>query len=81
MVLEADESDRSFLRFEPEIAVVTNIEIDHHTTYSSLGDLERAFDEFLALVPETARRSSGSGSRSGFARARARSRTGSKRES
>ena len=52
LVLEADESDRSFLRFEPEIAVVTNIEIDHHTTYSSLGDLERAFDEFLALVPE-----------------------------
>jgi UDP-N-acetylmuramate--alanine ligase len=52
LVLEADESDRSFLRFEPEIAIVTNIEIDHHTTYSSLGDLERAFDEFLALVPE-----------------------------
>jgi UDP-N-acetylmuramate--alanine ligase len=52
MVLEADESDRSFLRFKPEVVVVTNIEIDHHTTYSSVGDLERAFDEFLALVPE-----------------------------
>jgi UDP-N-acetylmuramate--alanine ligase len=52
LVLEADESDRSFLRLAPEIAVVTNVEIDHHTTYASVGDLERAFDEFLALVPE-----------------------------
>jgi UDP-N-acetylmuramate--L-alanine ligase/undecaprenyldiphospho-muramoylpentapeptide beta-N-acetylglucosaminyltransferase len=55
LVLEADESDRSFLRFEPEIAVVTNVEIDHHTTYSSLGALETAFDEFLALIPEDGR--------------------------
>jgi UDP-N-acetylmuramate--alanine ligase len=47
-VVEADESDRSFLRLAPEIAVVTNVELDHHATYGSLGDVEEAFVEFLA---------------------------------
>ena len=47
LVVEADESDRSFLALSPEIAVVTNIELDHHTTYASLGELEDAFAEFL----------------------------------
>jgi UDP-N-acetylmuramate--alanine ligase len=46
-VIEADESDRSFLRLAREVAVVTNVELDHHATYASLGELERAFDEFL----------------------------------
>ncbi|MEY2516027.1 MAG: UDP-N-acetylmuramate--alanine ligase, partial [bacterium] len=40
LVVEADESDRSFLRLAPEIAVVTNIELDHHTTYGSHAELE-----------------------------------------
>ena len=47
LVVEADESDRSFLQLAPEIAVVTNIELDHHTTYPSRAELERAFAEFL----------------------------------
>jgi UDP-N-acetylmuramate--alanine ligase len=47
LVVEADESDRSFLELETEIAVVTNIELDHHTTYASLGELEAAFAQFL----------------------------------
>jgi UDP-N-acetylmuramate--alanine ligase len=47
LVVEADESDRSFLRLAPEIAVVTNIELDHHTTYASHAELERAFAQFL----------------------------------
>jgi UDP-N-acetylmuramate--alanine ligase len=47
-VIEADESDRSFLALEPEVAVVTNIELDHHSTYASLRDLEQAFAEFAA---------------------------------
>jgi UDP-N-acetylmuramate--alanine ligase len=47
-VLEADESDRSFLKLAREVAVVTNIELDHHATYRSLGELEEAFDEFVA---------------------------------
>jgi UDP-N-acetylmuramate--alanine ligase len=47
LVVEADESDRSFLRLRPEIAVVTNIEIDHHASYPSHADLEQAFAQFL----------------------------------
>jgi len=47
LVVEADESDRSFLELEPEIALVTNIELDHHTTYASRVELERAFGNFL----------------------------------
>ena len=47
LVVEADESDRSFLELAPEIAVVTNIELDHHTTYASHVELEQAFADFL----------------------------------
>ncbi len=48
VVAEADESDASFLRLRPEIAVVTNVEMDHHTRWGSLAELHRAFREFLA---------------------------------
>jgi UDP-N-acetylmuramate--alanine ligase len=49
IVVEADESDRSFLKVErPEVAVVTNVEVDHHSTYSGQLDVERAFDEWVA---------------------------------
>jgi len=51
IVVEADESDRSFLRLEPEVAVVTNVELDHHATYHSLAEVEQAFAEFAAPVP------------------------------
>ena len=47
LVVEADESDRSFLRLSAEVAVVTNVELDHHTTYASHAELELAFAEFL----------------------------------
>ncbi len=47
LVVEADESDRSFLKLAPEISLVTNIELDHHTTYASLADLEHAFASFV----------------------------------
>jgi UDP-N-acetylmuramate--alanine ligase len=47
LVVEADESDRSFLKLRSEIAVVTNIELDHHTTYGSHAELEQAYAEFL----------------------------------
>ena len=50
MVVEADESDRSFLNFEPEIAVLTNVELDHHSTYASELEVRAAFDQFLASV-------------------------------
>src|SRR5215213_8847925 len=45
-VIEADESDRSFLKLGREVAVVTNVELDHHSTYSRLSELEDAFAEF-----------------------------------
>jgi UDP-N-acetylmuramate--alanine ligase len=47
-VIEADESDRSFLKLGRDVAVVTNIELDHHATYANLGQLEEAFEEFAA---------------------------------
>ncbi len=47
LVVEADESDRSMLLLNVEIAVVTNVELDHHTTYGSLAELRTAFAEFL----------------------------------
>jgi UDP-N-acetylmuramate--alanine ligase len=50
MVVEADESDRSFLNFEPEVAVLTNIELDHHSTYASELEVRAAFGKFLATA-------------------------------
>ena len=47
-VIEADESDRSFLKLARDVAVVTNVELDHHSTYPSVLALEEAFAEFAA---------------------------------
>ncbi len=47
LVVEADESDRSMLSLDVEIAVLTNVELDHHATFDSLGELREAFREFL----------------------------------
>jgi UDP-N-acetylmuramate--alanine ligase len=52
LVVEADESDRSLLKLAPRIAVVTNAELDHHATYSSLRDVEDTFRAFLGLASE-----------------------------
>jgi UDP-N-acetylmuramate--alanine ligase len=49
-VIEADESDRSFLKLGRDVAVVTNVELDHHATYANLGELEEAFEEFAAAA-------------------------------
>ena len=48
LVVEADESDRSFLKLARDVAVITNVELDHHATYRSLRELEEAFGEFAA---------------------------------
>jgi UDP-N-acetylmuramate--alanine ligase len=48
IVIEADESDRSLLRFDPEVAVLTNAELDHHSTYRSRLELEDIFRTFMA---------------------------------
>jgi len=46
VVAEADESDGSFLRLQPEVAVITNVEMDHHTHWGSLAALHTAFRDF-----------------------------------
>lgn len=46
VVAEADESDASFLDLKPEIAIVTNIEMDHHSRWGSIGELRSAFARF-----------------------------------
>ncbi len=46
VVAEADESDASFLRLRPEVAVVTNVELDHHSRWSSRAELLEAFRAF-----------------------------------
>jgi UDP-N-acetylmuramate--alanine ligase len=46
-VAEADESDGSFLDLSPEVAVVTNLEMDHHSRWGSLADLTEAFRRFV----------------------------------
>ncbi len=51
IVLEADESDRSFLLLSPTIAVVTNIEPDHLDHYRDLEDIQNAFLIFINKVP------------------------------
>jgi len=50
VVAEADESDGSFLRLDPDVAVVTNVEMDHHSHWGSLAELHRAFRKFLEPV-------------------------------
>jgi len=51
LVAEADESDGSFLKMKPTIAVVTNIDREHLDHYRDLGEIQDAFVEFLSLVP------------------------------
>jgi UDP-N-acetylmuramate--alanine ligase len=51
MVAEADESDRSFLKLFPTVAVVTNIDREHLESYGSFADLQQAFVDFANKVP------------------------------
>lgn len=52
LVTEADESDGSFLYYEPLISIVTNIEPDHMDYYGTEENLKKTFVEFLKKVPE-----------------------------
>jgi UDP-N-acetylmuramate--alanine ligase len=55
LVVEGDESDRSAFALRPRIAVVTNVELDHHAAYGSTAELQAAIDEWLVEVPEVVR--------------------------
>jgi UDP-N-acetylmuramate--alanine ligase len=51
LVVEGDESDRSIGLLRPEIAVVTNVELDHHAAFASTAELQAFFDAWLAAAP------------------------------
>ncbi|MGA3187727.1 MAG: UDP-N-acetylmuramate--L-alanine ligase [Bryobacteraceae bacterium] len=51
LVVESDESDGSFLKLAPIVAIVTNIDREHLDHYSGLGEIRRAFAEFVGKVP------------------------------
>jgi len=52
LVVEADESDRSLLSLEVEIALLTNVELDHHAAYGSLAEVREVFRRFLVAPPQ-----------------------------
>jgi UDP-N-acetylmuramate--alanine ligase len=51
MVVEADESDRSFLMLTPTFAIVTNIDREHMDYYSDMADVRKCFTDFVNKVP------------------------------
>ncbi len=55
LVVEGDESDRSIGLLAPEIAVVTNVELDHHAAYASEAELAAFFEAWLARAPANVR--------------------------
>jgi UDP-N-acetylmuramate--alanine ligase len=55
LVVEGDESDRSVAELRPEIAVLLNVDLDHHTTFGSVAEVEELFEAWLANVPHVVR--------------------------
>ena len=55
LVVEGDESDRSVAALRPDIAVLLNVDLDHHTTFASRAEVEELFDAWLATVPHVVR--------------------------
>lgn len=55
LVVEGDESDRTVEQLRPEIAVVTNVELDHHSTFASEAEVTEMFERWLADVPQVVR--------------------------
>ncbi|WP_410535868.1 UDP-N-acetylmuramate--L-alanine ligase [Streptomyces sp. KL2] len=49
-VAEADESDRSFHKYAPEVAIVLNVELDHHANYASMEEIHESFLTFAGRV-------------------------------
>ena len=52
LVAEGDESDRTIAALRPRIAVVTNVDLDHHATFGSRAEVEELFARWLETVPE-----------------------------
>ncbi|MGW3243650.1 UDP-N-acetylmuramate--L-alanine ligase [Streptomyces sp. NPDC001070] len=49
-VAEADESDRSFQKYDPEVAIVLNVELDHHANYASMDEIHESFEIFVGKI-------------------------------
>ncbi|MDX3072307.1 UDP-N-acetylmuramate--L-alanine ligase [Streptomyces sp. NPDC088354] len=49
-VAEADESDRSFQKYDPEVAIVLNVELDHHANYASMDEIYESFETFVGKI-------------------------------
>ncbi|WP_431966952.1 UDP-N-acetylmuramate--L-alanine ligase [Actinacidiphila sp. bgisy160] len=49
-VAEADESDRSFQKYVPEVAIVLNVELDHHANYASMDEIHESFEVFVGKI-------------------------------
>jgi UDP-N-acetylmuramate--alanine ligase len=54
-VVEGDESDRTVAVLRPRVAVVLNVELDHHAEFASRAEVESLFDEWLSHVPHVVR--------------------------
>jgi UDP-N-acetylmuramate--alanine ligase len=55
LVVEGDESDRTIGELRPQIAVVTNVDLDHHTEFGSRAEVEQLFERWLVHVPHVVR--------------------------
>jgi UDP-N-acetylmuramate--alanine ligase len=55
LVVEGDESDRSVFALQPRVAVVTNVDLDHHSEFGSRAEVEGLFERWLDEVPEVVR--------------------------
>jgi UDP-N-acetylmuramate--alanine ligase len=55
LVVEGDESDRTIEHLQPQIAVVTNVDLDHHSEFGSHAEVEQLFERWLAGVPHVVR--------------------------
>ncbi|WP_328422059.1 UDP-N-acetylmuramate--L-alanine ligase [Streptomyces sp. NBC_00443] len=51
-VAEADESDRSFHKYAPDVAIVLNVELDHHANYASMDEIYESFETFADRITE-----------------------------
>ncbi|MEO3975745.1 UDP-N-acetylmuramate--L-alanine ligase [Streptomyces sp. CAU 1734] len=49
-VAEADESDRSFHAYAPEVAIILNVELDHHANYASMEEIHESFETFTGRI-------------------------------
>jgi UDP-N-acetylmuramate--alanine ligase len=55
LVVEGDESDRTIEQLRPQIAVVTNVDLDHHSEFASRAEVEELFERWLDQVPQVVR--------------------------